>query len=52
MQKKLKPKRKTIGKMTQSRGTMPPSTVKDEDKRRKSDRHDVKRKLKRGDYDV
>jgi len=46
-----KKKRKTIGIMTQSRGTMPPPTVKDEDKRKKSDRKQVKEKLRKGEYD-
>lgn len=52
MKMKMKSKPKTIGKMTQSRGTMPPPTMKDVIKTKKSDRHDVRRKLKRGDYDV
>ncbi|UGO50658.1 hypothetical protein PQE68_gp067 [Bacillus phage vB_BanS_Sophrita] len=51
-----KKKRKTIGKMTQNRGVMPPPTVKDEDKRKKNDRRkskqEQKAKIKRGDYDV
>jgi hypothetical protein len=29
---------------------MPSPTVKDVDRRKKSDRHEIKRKLKRGDY--
>lgn len=49
---KKKHKRKTLGKMTQTRGTMPPPTVKDEDKRRKNKRKEVKRKLRSGDYEV
>ena len=41
----------TISKMTQTRGAMPPPTVKDEIKKRKNDRKDTKRKLKQGNYD-
>jgi len=52
MAKKKKNKRKTIGVMTQSRGTMPPPTVADVVKKRKNDRKKVKEKLKRGDYDI
>lgn len=48
---KKKSKPKTISRMTGSRGAMPPPTVKDEIKKKKNDRHEVKRKLKRGDYD-
>lgn len=48
--KTKKVKRKTIGVMTQDRGMMPPPTIKDEDKRKKNDRHETKRKLKRGEY--
>jgi hypothetical protein len=47
---KKKNKRRTIGVMTQDRGVMPSPTVKDVDRRKKSDRHEIKRKLKRGDY--
>jgi len=50
MKKNKKPK--TISRMTNTRGVLPPPTVKDEDKRKKSDRHKVKRRLKSGDYDV
>ncbi|UUV47119.1 hypothetical protein [Bacillus phage vB_BanS-Thrax5] len=38
--------------MTQSRGTMPPPTRADENKKKKNHRRKVKQKLKRGDYDV
>ncbi len=48
---KKKSKRKTIGKMSQTRGMMPPPTVKDVVKKKKSDRHEIKRKLKGGDYE-
>lgn len=51
MSKRKKNKRNTIGVMTQSRGTMPPPTVADAVKKKKNDRHEVKRKLKRGEYD-
>jgi hypothetical protein len=47
-----KKQRKTIGKMSQSRGTMPPPTVADVVKKKKNDRKDVRQKLRRGDYDV
>jgi hypothetical protein len=47
-----KKKRKTIGVMSQSRGTMPPPTVADVVKKKKNDRKKVKDKLRKGDYDV
>lgn len=51
MPKKKKRKRKTIGKMTQTRGVMPPPTKKVADKRKKNDRKKVKEDLRRGDHD-
>lgn len=53
MQKnKRKKKRQTISQMTGTRGTIiAPPTVADVVKKKKNDRKDVKRKLKRGDYD-
>lgn len=50
--KTKKNKRKTIGVMTQDRGVMPPPQRADENKKHKSDRHETRRKLKNGDYDV
>jgi hypothetical protein len=50
--KKKKNKRKTIGVMTQSRGTMPPPQRADVVKKKKNDRKQVKDKLRKGDYDV
>lgn len=50
--KTKKSKRKTIGKMTQSRGIMPPPQRADVVRKKKNDRKDVKRKLKKGDYDI
>jgi hypothetical protein len=47
-----KKKRKTIGVMSQSRGTMPPPTMADVVKKKKNDRKKVKDKLRKGDYDV
>jgi hypothetical protein len=49
---KKKDKSKRIGVITQDRGAIIPPTVKDEVKKKKNDRKDVKRKLKSGDYDV
>ncbi|MFS0905726.1 hypothetical protein AB3N02_22020 [Priestia aryabhattai] len=49
--RKRKKKRKTIGKMTQTRGEMPPPTKKVEDKRKKKDRKQIKEKLKGGDFE-
>ena len=51
MLRKKKGKRKTLGKMTQTRGVMPPPTKKVADKRKKKDRKKVKEKLKGGDYE-
>ena len=51
MPKKKKGKRKTLGKMTQTRGVMPPPTKKVEDKRKKKDRKKVKEKLRSGEFD-
>lgn len=45
-------KKATIGVMTQTRGVIPPPTVKDVVRKKKNNRHEVKRKLKNGDYDV
>ncbi|WP_180232336.1 hypothetical protein [Priestia megaterium] len=47
-----KSKRKTIGKMSQTRGVMPPPTVVDVDKRKKKDRKQVKQQLRSGNYDA
>lgn len=49
---KKKKKRKTIGKITQTRGVMPPPTKKVADKRKKNDRKKVKERLKDGEQDV
>lgn len=48
---KSKNKPKTISRMCQSRGTMPPPTVADVVKKKKNDRKSVKQKLKQGNYD-
>ena len=47
-----KKNKNTISKMTQTRGTMPPPTAKDEIKKKKNNRKDVKQKLKQGNYDA
>jgi hypothetical protein len=47
-----KKKRSTIGKMSQTRGVMPPPTVADSVKKKKNDRKKVKDKLRKGEYDV
>ena len=54
MAKKKSKKRnpKTISQMTGTRGMLPPPTVADVVKKKKNDRKDVKRKLRKGDYDV
>lgn len=49
---KNKSKRKTIGKMTQDRGAMPPPTQKDTIKTRKNNRKKIKEKLRNGNYDA
>lgn len=51
MAKKKNSKPKTISRMCGSRGVLPPPTVKDEVRKKKNDRHKVKQKLKKGDYD-
>jgi hypothetical protein len=48
---KKRTKKKTIGVMTQSRGTMPPPTVADVVKKKKNNRKEVKDKIRKGDYD-
>lgn len=45
-------KRQTIGKMTQSRGVMPPPTVADVVRKKKNNRKEVRQRLRKGDYDV
>ena len=47
-----KKKKRTISKITNTRGAMPPPTVKDEVKKKKNDRKNVKQKLRNGNYDV
>jgi hypothetical protein len=47
---KKKNKKKTIGVMTQSRGTMPPPTVADVVKKKKNDRKAIRNKIRKGDY--
>ncbi len=52
MAKKKKRKIKTISDMTGSRGVLPPPTIADVVKKKKNDRKEVKRKLRKGDYDI
>ena len=47
-----KKKKRTISKITNTRGYMPPPTVKEEVKKKKNDRKNVKQKLRNGNYDV
>lgn len=47
-----KNKKRTIGKITQTRGVMPPPQRADIIKNKVNDRRKVRQKLKRGDYDV
>ncbi|AYP68144.1 hypothetical protein PQE75_gp012 [Bacillus phage vB_BcoS-136] len=53
MAKKKKKKKRTIGEMCGSRATwnINPITRVKEDKKGKNDRKEVKRKIKRGDFD-
>jgi hypothetical protein len=48
----IKKRKKTIGVMTQSRGTMPPPTKADTIKKKKNNRKRIKDKLRKGEYDV
>ena len=47
-----KKKKRTISKITNTRGVMPHPTVADVVKKKKNDRKDVKQKLRNGNYDV
>lgn len=53
MAKKKSKKRnpKTISQMTGTRGVLPPPTSAVDVKKKKNDRNEVKRKLRKGDYD-